>query len=45
MKRFALVLAAALTLAACAAPIDDAAGQCEPGVADISAQAAVVPCT
>ncbi|HSF64865.1 MAG TPA: hypothetical protein VLA78_10780 [Paracoccaceae bacterium] len=43
MKPLALILVAALALAACAAP--EPVGQCEPGVADIAAQAAVVPCS
>lgn len=44
MHKILLLLATALSLAACAAPIDDQVGQCEPGVEAIATQAASVLC-
>jgi hypothetical protein len=45
MRQTAILLVGALWLAACAAPIDQEIGQCAPGLAAISADAAGVACT
>lgn len=44
MHKISLLLALLLTLGACAAPIEETVGQCEPGVDAIAAQAASVLC-
>ena len=42
VRTMTATLALALALAACA-PVEEAVGQCEPGVEDISAAATVTP--
>lgn len=45
MRQIAILLVGVLALAACAAPIVEEVGQCEPGLAGISAEATGVACT
>lgn len=44
MTRIAALIAASLWLAACAAPVAETVGQCEPGVDQIATQAGSVLC-